>query len=70
MLRAAECLFPGTVLPRLLDGWRCYSVSPSSFPFADFIALVITLIWILAVSVMLCRTTEHTSSQTSQCQSA
>ncbi len=56
MLGAAGLLLAGTRMPRWL-GWVALVLGFALFiPFADFIALIVSLIWILAVSVMLFRT--------------
>ena len=55
MLGAAGLLLGGAFLPRWL-GWAALVFGIALFiPFADFFALILTLIWILAVSVMLYR---------------
>jgi hypothetical protein len=53
MLGAAGLLLTATVLPRWL-GWIALVLGVALFiPFADFIALVLTLAWIIITSVML-----------------
>ena len=53
MLGAAGLLLTETVLPRWL-GWLALVLGVALFiPFADFIALIIALLWIIVVSVML-----------------
>jgi hypothetical protein len=55
MLGAAGCLIPRAARHRWL-GWVALVLGIALFiPFADFIALLLTLIWILVVSVMLFR---------------
>ena len=53
MLGAAGLLLTETVLPRWL-GWLALLLGVALFiPFADFIALIVALLWIILVSVML-----------------
>ena len=53
MLGAAGLLLTETVLPRWL-GWLALLAGVALFiPFADFIALIVALLWIILVSVML-----------------
>ncbi len=55
MLGAAGLLLTETVLPRWL-GWLALLLGVALFvPFADFIALIIALLWIIVTSVMLYR---------------
>lgn len=55
VLGAAGLFLTETVLPRWL-GWSALVLGVALFiPWVDFIALVVTLIWILVVSVMLYR---------------
>ena len=59
MLGAAGLLLAETVLPRWL-GWLALLLGVALFvPFADFIALIITLLWIIVTSVMLYRGSMH-----------
>jgi hypothetical protein len=56
MLGGAGLLLTGSLLPRWL-GWLAVLLGVALFiPYADFIALIISLLWILVVSVMLFRT--------------
>jgi hypothetical protein len=53
MLGAAGCLLGGALVPRWL-AWAALVLGVLLFiPFADFIALVLTLIWIVVVSIIL-----------------
>ena len=53
MIGAAGCLLPGTLAPRWL-GWVALVLGILLFiPFADFFALLLTLIWIIVVSIVL-----------------
>ncbi len=53
MLGAAGLLLTETVLPRWL-GWLALVLGVALFiPFADFVALIIALLWIIVTSVML-----------------
>jgi hypothetical protein len=53
MLGAAGCLLRGTLVPRWL-GWIALALGILLFiPFADFFALLLTLIWIVVVSIVL-----------------
>jgi hypothetical protein len=55
MLGAAGCLLPHARTYRWL-GWAALVLGVALFiPFADFIALVVTLVWIVVTSVMLFR---------------
>jgi hypothetical protein len=57
MLGAAGCMIPRVLagLPAWL-GWTALVLGIALFiPFADFIALILTLLWIIVVSVMLFR---------------
>ena len=59
MLGAAGLLLTERVLPRWM-GWLALLLGVALFvPFADFIALIITLVWIIVVSVMLYLAAEH-----------
>ena len=56
MLGAAGLLLGGTSLPRWL-GWAALLFGVALFvPFADFFALLLSLVWIMVASVMLYRT--------------
>ena len=58
MLGAAGCLIPRLRSYRWL-GWIALVLGIALFiPFADFIALILTLVWIIVVSVMLFRDTD------------
>ena len=58
MLGAAGLLLTERVLTRWM-GWIALVLGVALFiPFADFIALIVTLLWIVAVSVMLYRAAE------------
>jgi len=53
MIGAAGCLLGGTLAPRWL-GWVALALGILLFiPFVDFIALLVTLIWIVVVSILL-----------------
>lgn len=53
MLGAAGCLLGGALVPRWL-GWVALALGILLFiPFADFFALLLTLIWIIVVSIVL-----------------
>jgi hypothetical protein len=57
MLGAAGCMIPRVraALPAWL-GWTALVLGIALFiPFADFVALILTLLWIIAVSIMLFR---------------
>ena len=66
MLGAAGSLIPRVRAYRWL-GWVALVVGIAFFiPFADFIALLLTLVWILVVSVMLWRSPEPTTATAPQ----
>jgi hypothetical protein len=66
MLGAAGCLISRPRSYRWL-GWIALVLGVALFiPFADFIALVLTLVWIIVVSVMLFRDTPATGSAISE----
>jgi hypothetical protein len=53
MIGAAGCLLGGALVPRWL-GWVALALGILLFiPFADFFALLLTLIWIIVVSIVL-----------------